>query len=47
MNSFELKDFYQIRLSTAKGIHGVFYENVFYVMWLDNNPPHTRDFNRE
>lgn len=32
----ELKDFYQIRLSTAKGgIHGVFCENVFYVMWLD------------
>ena len=31
-----LKDCYQIRISTSKGgIHGVFYENVFYVIWLD------------
>ena len=30
------KDCYQIRLSKSKGaIHGVFYENVFYVIWLD------------
>ncbi len=32
----ELKDFYQIRLSKSKGcIHGVFQDNVFYVMWFD------------
>lgn len=32
----ELKDCYQIRISTSKGgIHGVFNENVFYVIWLD------------
>lgn len=32
----ELKDFYQIRISTSKGgIHGVFYEDVFYIVWLD------------
>lgn len=31
-----LKDCYQIRISTAKGgIHGVFVENTFYVIWLD------------
>ena len=31
-----LKDCYQIRLSKSKGaIHGVFNENVFYVIWLD------------
>lgn len=31
-----LKDCYQIRISKSKGgIHGVFYENVFYVIWLD------------
>ncbi len=31
-----LKDCYQIRISKSKGgIHGVFFENVFYVMWLD------------
>lgn len=31
-----LKDCYQIRISTSKGgIHGVFYENTFYVIWLD------------
>lgn len=31
-----LKDCYQIRISTSKGgIHGVFNENVFYVIWLD------------
>jgi len=29
-------DFYQIRLGTSKGgIHGVLYENTFYVFWLD------------
>lgn len=32
----DLKDCYQIRISKTKGgIHGVFYENVFYVIWLD------------
>jgi hypothetical protein len=31
-----LKDCYQIRISKTKGgIHGVFYDNVFYVIWLD------------
>ncbi|HHX14344.1 MAG TPA: hypothetical protein GX726_05265 [Clostridiales bacterium] len=31
-----LKDCYQIRISKAKGgIHGVFNENVFYVIWFD------------
>ena len=31
-----LKDCYQIRISTSKGgIHGVFEENIFYVIWLD------------
>ncbi len=31
-----LKDCYQIRISKSKGgIHGVFNESVFYVIWLD------------
>lgn len=31
-----LKDCYQIRISQSKGgIHGIFVENVFYVIWLD------------
>ena len=31
-----LKDCYQIRISKSKGgIHGVFNENIFYVIWLD------------
>ena len=31
-----LKDLYQLRISTAKGgIHGVFSENTFYVIWMD------------
>lgn len=31
-----LNDFYQIRISKSKGaIHGVFYENIFYIVWLD------------
>lgn len=35
-NGVELKDCYQIRISTSKGgIHGVFRENVFYVIWFD------------
>ena len=35
-NGVVLKDCYQIRLSKSKGgIHGVFNENVFYVIWLD------------
>ncbi len=34
--NIKLKDFYQIRISTAKGgIHGVIYENIFYVVWFD------------
>lgn len=32
----ELKDCYQIRISKSKGgIHGVFYDNIFFVIWLD------------
>ena len=32
----KLRDFYQMRISKSKGgIHGVFSENVFYVMWMD------------
>lgn len=32
----ELKDCYQIRISKSKGgIHGVFFDDVFYVIWLD------------
>lgn len=32
----ELKDCYQIRISKSKGgIHGVFYDDVFYIIWLD------------
>lgn len=32
----ELKDCYQIRISQSKGgIHGIFRENIFYVIWLD------------
>lgn len=32
----ELRDCYQIRISKSKGgIHGIFRENVFYVIWLD------------
>lgn len=35
-NGVALKDFYQIRISKSKGgIHGVFYGDVFYVIWLD------------
>ena len=35
-DGIELKDCYQIRISTSKGgIHGVFAENVFYVIWFD------------
>ncbi len=31
-----LKDCYQLRISTSKGgIHGVFVENIFYVIWID------------
>lgn len=31
-----LKDCHQIRLSKSKGgIHGIFRENIFYVIWLD------------
>ena len=31
-----LKDMYQIRISKSKGgVHGVFRENTFYVIWLD------------
>lgn len=32
----ELKDIYQMRISTSKGgIHGVLRENCFYVIWMD------------
>jgi hypothetical protein len=32
----ELKDFYQLRISTSKGgIHGVFVNNIFYIIWVD------------
>lgn len=32
----ELKDCYQLRISTSKGgIHGVFVNNVFYIIWVD------------
>ena len=35
-NGVELKDFYQIRIDKSHGgIHGVLYENIFYVIWLD------------
>ena len=35
-NGVALKDMYQIRISKSKGgIHGVFRENTFYVIWLD------------
>ena len=35
-NNVALKDCYQIRISKSKGgIHGVFSENVFYIIWLD------------
>lgn len=31
-----LKNCYQLRISTSKGgIHGVFVENIFYVIWVD------------
>lgn len=32
----ELKDCWQLRISKSKGgIHGVFQDNIFYVIWLD------------
>ncbi|WP_373263576.1 hypothetical protein [Hungatella hathewayi] len=35
-NGVELKDCYQIRISKSKGgIHGVFFDHVFYIIWLD------------
>ena len=35
-SNVELKDMYQLRISTSKGgIHGVLVENMFYVIWLD------------
>ena len=31
-----LKDLYQLRISTSKGgIHGIFSENTFYIIWMD------------
>ncbi len=31
-----LEDMWQIRISKSKGgIHGIFYENIFYVIWFD------------
>ncbi len=35
-SSVNLEDMWQIRISKSKGgIHGVFYENIFYVIWFD------------
>lgn len=35
-SNVQLDDFWQIRISLSKGgIHGVFSDNVFYIMWLD------------
>ena len=32
----DLKDFYQIRITQSKGgVHGVFVDNTFYVIWMD------------
>lgn len=32
----DLQDFYQMRISTAKGgVHGIFCDDTFYVIWLD------------
>lgn len=32
----DLEEFYQIRISKSKGaIHGIFVDNIFYVVWLD------------
>lgn len=34
--SVSLEDMWQIRISKSKGgVHGVFYENIFYVIWFD------------
>ena len=31
-----LKDCYQLRISTSKGgVHGVFVDNIFYIIWVD------------
>lgn len=35
-SKIRLEDMWQIRISSSKGgIHGVFYENVFFVVWFD------------
>lgn len=35
-NDIDLKSLWQIRISKSKGgIHGIFYENIFYIVWLD------------
>lgn len=35
-NGIQLSDFYQIRISQSKGgVHGIFVENIFYVIWFD------------
>lgn len=35
-NDIDLEEFYQIRISQSKGgIHGIFVDNVFYVVWFD------------
>ena len=32
----ELEDYYQIRVSLSKGgIHGIFVDNIFYIIWFD------------
>ena len=34
--NIELDEFYQIRLGKSKGgIHGIFIDNIFYIIWLD------------
>lgn len=35
-NNIDLKSLWQIRISKSKGgIHGIFFENIFYIIWLD------------
>ena len=35
-DNISLEDMWQIRISVSKGgIHGIFYNNIFYVIWFD------------
>lgn len=35
-SSVDIKDMWQIRIAKSKGgVHGVFFENIFYVIWFD------------